>query len=308
MTNVGIRADSGSAQCGMCGADQLKETFRATDRNLVTTREIFVVARCRVCGITQTLPQPSETAIARYYPRVYYPDPELACRYYEHVARAFHLEKLSRLKRYAPGGRLLDVGCGIGYFVKAAADHGYDAEGLELNEQIASRGRELWKLPIRAGTFSSQDAAGAVYDVVTFWQAFEHMHRPREVLETVRSLLRPGGLLVIGVPNFSSLQSVILRSHWYHLDVPRHLFHYDPENLAALVTRQGFNVERVCFHSREHDWAGILGSVMKLAPTDERLLHKVVRKTVGYHISRALAAIEASIHRGGTFELYATKV
>jgi SAM-dependent methyltransferase len=308
MSNVGVREGQRRTRCSVCETGLLEEAFYATDRNLAATKEKFLVARCSACGVAQTLPQLSEAALSRYYPRSYYPEPDLARQYYERVVYGLHREKLLRLRQFIASGRLLDVGCGIGYFVKAARDAGYEAEGLELDEDTAAHGRELWELPIRSGTLSSLEAPQSAFDAVTFWQAFEHMQQPREVLERVRALLNPAGVLVIAVPNFSSLQSALFRSHWYHLDLPRHMFHYNPENLSAVVSRHGFRVDQIHFHSREHDWAGILGSVMHLAPVNESIAHKIIRKTVGYHFSRALASIEASIRRGGTFELYARSV
>jgi SAM-dependent methyltransferase len=308
MNNVEMVKGQDRSRCSICETGLLEAVFYATDRNLSTTGEKFLVARCSACGVAQTLPQPSEAALSGYYPRSYYPEPDLARQYYERVVYELHREKLVRLRQFIAGGRLLDVGCGIGYFVRAAQDAGYEAEGLEWDEDTAAHGRELWKLPIWSGTLSSLDAHESAFDVVTFWQAFEHMQRPREVLERVSALLNPGGVLVIAVPNFSSLQSALFRSRWYHLDLPRHMFHYDPENLSAVVSRHGFRVDRIHFHSREHDWAGILGSVMHLAPVNESVIHKIIRKTVGYHFSLALASIEASIRRGGTFELYARRV
>ncbi len=308
ISNVGIGHEDAPRQCSICETGLLEEKFYASDRNLSTTDEKLLIVQCQTCGIAQTLPQPAEAALSQYYPRSYYPKPDQAHRYYKRIVYPLHKQKLARLKEFGAVGRLLDVGSGIGYFVKAASDGGFQAEGLELDEQTAAHGRKLWKLPIHAGTLSSFRADESMYDVVTFWQAFEHMPRPCEVLETVRTVLRPGGVLVIAVPNFSSFQSILFRSRWYHLDLPRHTFHYDPQNLSALVSRYGFRTERICYHSPEHNWAGILGSVIRLAPAKESLAHKVIRKTVGYHVSRALAWIEASIGKGGTFELYAKRV
>ena len=295
------------AVCGVCGCAQLLELFWSDDKNQRTTDERFLIARCSSCNVVQTVPQPPEETISQYYPSIYYPNPMFAKRYYERVAGKFQRERLLRLSRYEGSGKLLDIGCGIGYFVKAATDHGFEAEGLELDERMAAAAWELWNLPVQCGTLSSNTYPPSNFRVITLWQSLEHMHHPMEALETVWRLLVPGGIVAIGVPNFSSVQSRVFRSKWYHLDVPRHLFHYTPQSLTVVAERVGFTTIGVQFFSSEHNWAGILGSMIRLSPPGESLAHKAFRKLVGAPIARAVASIESGLGWGGTFELFARK-
>ncbi|MBM2842116.1 MAG: class SAM-dependent methyltransferase [Bacteroidetes bacterium] len=95
--------------------------------------------------------------------------------------------------------------------------------------------------------------------------------------------------------------------HFVNVDVPRHLFHYTPETLRVLVESVGFKTMEINFFSREHNWAGILGSVMRLNPPNESFIHKAVRKLIGAPVARCAAYLEATTGRGGTMELYARK-
>ena len=78
---------------------------------------------------------------------------------------------------------------------------------------------------------------GAPLDAVTLWQVLEHIGEPLPLLRRVRSLLKPGGLLVASVPNIEGLSAVLTQERWWGLDVPRHLVHYTPHTLRRAVSR-----------------------------------------------------------------------
>jgi len=216
-------------------------------------------------------------------------------------------DKIALVRRHRTGGRLLDVGAGVGLFVRKAQAEGYDAQGLEISAHAVEKGIASLKVPLACGDFLTTDIPASHFDIVTFWHVFEHLADPQAILEKVHRILQSSGMIVIAVPNFGSIQSTLFRSRWYHLDVPRHLFHYTPKTLGALLERSGFRVLDVRYGFGEHDPAGILGSVMRLSPPGEGLVHKSIRKLVGMPVSRLLAGLESTLHRGGTFALVATR-
>jgi len=297
----------GRPRCGVCQSEELLHRFCATDRNMRTTDERFAIVECRSCGICQTFPQLSSEQAKNYYPAVYYPSLESSEHYYQKTSHQFQADKIAKLGRFRKSGKLLDVGCGVGYFVLEAVRAHFDAEGLEFSPDAASVGRELWTLKIQTGDFLRAEYPEASFEIVTLWQVFEHFPNPVETLRKVWQILKPGGLLVVAVPNIASIQASLFTNRWYHLDVPRHLFHYSPQTLGRLIEREGYQVKAVDYVSQEHNGAGVLGSVMRLWTPDELFIHKLIRKTIGRAIGNGLASIESLFKRGGTFTLFAEK-
>jgi len=211
------------------------------------------------------------------------------------------------VRKHKKTGVLLDVGAGIGIFVQIACEAGYQASGIEISAHAVTTGTTHNGISLVQGDFLTANLQDAHFDIVTFWHVFEHLLHPNDVLRKAHRILRPGGILVIALPNFGSLQAEIFRGRWYHLDVPRHLFHFSPSTLQKLVRHSGFSVQTIEYGWREHDSAGILGSVMRLSPPGESLLHRAVRKIGGVPLARALAVTESTLRRGGTFALVGTK-
>ena len=286
--------------CASCGGTFLQEWCRAKDTNRRMSGREFVVARCSACGIVQTLPQPTPEELQTFYPEVYYADPANV-----DALRVFQREKLGILQQFRTDGRLLDVGAGIGLFVREAVDAGFDAEGIEISGHAVRTGSARLNVRLTAGDLLDIPIPADSFDVVTLWHVLEHLPNPASVLQAIHRILRTNGLLLIAVPNIGSIQARVFRSRWYHLDVPRHLFHYSPETLAGILQRSGFSVLATRYRSREHNPAGILGSVLRLSLPAETMVHKAVRKLLGMPAARALAALESSVSRGGTFVMAA---
>ena len=299
--------DISNTCCAVCGVEGLHHMFWARDTNWNTTDETFSIAQCRQCGITQTIPQPSPEIIHAYYPDIYYPTGEPSKKYYKHHIQRYERDKIAKIHRHRSGGRLLDIGCGVGFFVREANSAGFKAQGIEFSEQAALVGKERWGLDVTCGDFLSHPYPESFFDIVTLWHVFEHLYRPKDILHKVNNILASGGLLVISVPNISSIQAGVFRERWYHLGVPRHLFHYSPQSLTGLVAQCGFVVKDVDHFSYQHNGGGILASVIQLAPPAESFVHKLFRKTLGSYVAHSLALIESSVKRGGTFTLIAVK-
>jgi SAM-dependent methyltransferase len=300
-----MRAPTAHPFCEVCGSPKTEFLFKARDKNRRIDQREFDVMRCVACGVGFTLPKLPVADLAKYYPQEYYSiDNNLKL---ERATRPHNRRRVRRIQRFVSQGKLLDIGAGTGMFLKIAHENGFDVEGLEISEDAAVVGRTTWRLNIRTGNLHETAITPDSYDVVTLGHVYEHLHEPRAAAKQLFAMIKPGGLLVLAVPNFDSVQARVFRAAWFHLDVPRHLFHYTPAGMKLLMERAGFNVVDVNFFSAEHNWAGILGSVMALSRPGESFLHKLLRKAAGLTIAKALAFVEAMSGKGGTFELYAIK-
>ncbi len=160
---------------------------------------------------------------------------------------AFHASLIQ--PRHVASGRLLDVGCGNGRFVAWARLAGWDACGVERDPVSAAIARRLTGCRIhaslaelRAGLRAS-GTADAVFDVITLNHVLEHLPEPAAMLAEIHSLLRPGGELHIGVPNWNSWTRRLFGSTWFALEPSRHLVMFTPRRLRRLVQDCGFTVE-----------------------------------------------------------------
>jgi ubiquinone/menaquinone biosynthesis C-methylase UbiE len=157
-------------------------------------------------------------------------------------------------------GRLLDVGSGKGHFLDAARRAGWTVTGLEYSEAAAKEGRRRYGVDTIIGDWASAPLEGP-YDVISMWHVLEHLDDPREALRRARALIAPDGLLVVSVPNSASLQARLFRGTWFHLDLPRHLYHFTPRALRQLVESAGFEVAAVDTIAPEMEVIGVVASV-----------------------------------------------
>jgi SAM-dependent methyltransferase len=237
--------------CPVCRGAEFRALFSAGDRlGLVDDR--FEVRRCEGCGLGVTWPPADEAELARFYPDDYWgesAEPEQA--WIERSQR----EKTSLVERHRPaGGRVLDVGCGAGFFLRALDPARWDRRGVEISPRSAAvAGRHLGESRVVAGRLVDAAFDDASFDVVAFWASLEHVADPRGDLEIARRLLAPGGLVVVQVPNFESYQARRFGADWFALDLPRHRVHFSPATLGRLLDETGFAPVETLFRSETHD-------------------------------------------------------
>lgn len=151
------------------------------------------------------------------------------------------IEREFRSVRGPPRGRLLDVGCGDGAFLRSMRDLGWSVAGLEPDPRAAAvargRGLEVIERPIEPGSVP-EDA----FDVVTMSHVIEHVIDPVRALEACRRALAPGGLLAVVTPNADGWGHRRYRDAWFHLDPPRHLHLFAAATLGACAARAGLRV------------------------------------------------------------------
>jgi SAM-dependent methyltransferase len=215
-------------------------------RDLVyrTSDARFTLTRCDGCGLCYFSPRPGRDAIGAYYPSAYGP-------HSAHDGDESRMVK-RRSKRFDPvgdlrPGRYLDVGCGAGQSLLRMKSKGWDVVGFDVSEQAAAAGRRLG-VEIRTGReLGEAGLEAASFDLVTLFCVLPHVHDPAAALREVARVLRPGGLLLMTLPNLRSLNFALFRAFWYHLEPPRHLFFFSERNLEELAARTGFEaVGRRC--------------------------------------------------------------
>lgn len=143
------------------------------------------------------------------------------------------------LRRYAgkQRGRLLDVGCATGIFLDEARKDGWLVEGIEPSGHMRAHALSAVASRIRPGVFADVEP-DVPRDVVSFWDVLEHVEDPRETLEHAAGLLRPGGLLVVNVPNRESIPARLMGDRW-PLRLPEHLYYFTPGSLKTLLGAAG---------------------------------------------------------------------
>jgi SAM-dependent methyltransferase len=222
----------------------------------------FTLVRCEGCGVLAIFPQPSDEELTAAYSHDYYGRPgRKFIGFVSSVIGLFQGNRARQVAKSAPeGGRVLDIGCGRAGFLQRLRRLGLNVEGTERSAEVAAQAPA--GIPVHVGDLLDIDLPADSYDAITIWHVFEHVRRPAETLGKIRSLLKPGGRIVIAVPNADSAQAKRYGLHWFHHDPPRHLFGFGPESLTMLLMESGFDIEKVTTHSLEQNPFGEIQSWM----------------------------------------------
>ena len=232
------------------------------------TGDSFAIVQCRVCGFGVTEPLPG--SLDRYYPTRYRRFNALAAR----VLHGLYLRRVDGwLRRLPPTGLALEVGAGTGWMLRALRERGWRALGNERSLEAALAARAAAGVPIFVGDLGAVRPAPAL-DLVIMFHVLEHLADPLAELRAVARRLRPGGALVLGLPNIASWQARLAGRHWMHLDVPRHLCHFTPDSIERALAVSGYRMTRIDFRSYEHDPFGWVQSTLDRLGFEHGLLIK----------------------------------
>jgi SAM-dependent methyltransferase len=211
------------------------------------SQETFSLLKCEACGcyITQGL---SQALTNDYYGTAYYNSKKgKFSPLIENIFRWNHRRNASFLYHRFRPKRVLEIGCGRAYILRELKQLGVEVYCLE------SAGAADWILQNKAiNVVSLSDEQEnqwpfqpEFFQLIVFWHVFEHLPHPVQALEQATQVLETGHVLCISVPNISSLQARLGLATWFHLDVPRHLFHFSQKGLIELLEKQGYEIMTV---------------------------------------------------------------
>ncbi len=232
--------------CDCCGSEEREEVFGGPDR-LLGHPGRFSYVHCKGCGLLYQYPRPMPSALGRFYRGGY--------RAYHRLVREepSPLRRWSRrygmvkqrgyVERFLPEGRLLDVGCGTGLFLEEMQRSGrWDLQGIEPSADAASYVQKKLGLPVQNSTFEETTLPPSSQDVITMWYVLEHLPSPTTALRKAHVLLRPGGMLILALPNYESLDRRLFGRYWSGWDLPRHLYLFPRPLFQKMLQECGFEV------------------------------------------------------------------
>lgn len=263
--------------CPLCGAHEDEPLIVVPSES---DDAVYRVGRCRKCSMAYLNPRPTEETVGCLYPDSYeeYTGPSVRChgalgRFRHYLERLVMgreygcpplpknaLERwLAKMAgpwlrpprtsltsiRYQGEGRLLDFGCGAGWYLQRMRERGWNVTGLDFSAHAAKEVTQKYGIPVLVGTLPHPEVKPASFDVITMGAVLEHVHHPHEVIRAAVEALRPDGKLVIAVPNLDSWGFGFFGQDWWGLELPRHLLHFGPVTLRKLVEGHGLEVSDV---------------------------------------------------------------
>ena len=215
--------------CLVCGGSDLKPKSGFEKHHLV---------KCGSCDFVFCKPIPTQEELNEVYEGYGRNDylSDLTIQAYERV--------LGSLEPYRKTNKLIDVGCGIGYFLEVAKKRGWEVYGTEFTEEAVgiceSKGASM-----KLGILNPDNYEPESFDVLTSFEVIEHINNPREELGNFNKLLRKGGVVYCTTPNFDAVERYMLKADWNVLGYPEHLSYYSPKTLKRVFKESGFSSKKV---------------------------------------------------------------
>jgi 2-polyprenyl-3-methyl-5-hydroxy-6-metoxy-1,4-benzoquinol methylase len=247
-----VAAQPDAFVCRNCGSERslVRYTFAEHDT---------VIRECAKCRLMVLDPMPSEEDLHQVYNAGYFENEQLArgdpshvYGYVDYISERLHkqkgyrgicehLKQLVHTRRHR--AKLLDYGCGLGFFLDAAYEFGFDVEGLEFNRDAIDYIKKRYRYE---AYHPSEFRPSEPYDVVTMFDVIEHLREPFEKIAEVRRMLSEDGVIVILTADATSLVSRMMGKRLEDFRrIKEHLFFFDRANLSSILEKQGFQVLKV---------------------------------------------------------------
>lgn len=234
-------------QCPICGNTEKSIALACKDH--YATGENFDIYRCNSCQFMFTQDFPCEAEIGRYYDTKDYishsnTNKGLVNKVYHRVRKHMMHKKAMLVKAHnrSSSAWILDIGCGIGYFLDEMGRHGFSVRGVEKSKDardFAHRNFGVTCYPPE----KLQEFDELSFGVITLWHSLEHLENLNETLKRINKLLVENGTVFVAVPNANSADAKHYKEMWAAFDVPRHLWHFTPSDMKKLVEKHGFGIE-----------------------------------------------------------------
>ena len=231
--------------CILCGC---------RDRELLLEKGSWQVYRCSSCGLGFLDPRPSKEHLVSLYSKQYCDEhfvgggdpgsPELRKRF------SLETPRIRFFRGIKKRGKVLDIGCGYGYFLAACSNYGYEVQGLDISEWASHHAAKKLGIPIDIGPINEMKFPPHCFDIITMWHFLEHTPDPRNAILRARDWLKSDGILIVDVPNHEGTDARNKWKEWVGWDLPYHFFHFTPQTLKGLLTECGFRVvKKKDYHS-----------------------------------------------------------
>lgn len=234
------------SNCPVCTSNNIQNYIKVKDYSV--SHQEFQLSKCIQCGFIFTNPVPAQDSIGKYYASEQYishtdTKKGLINKLY-HWVRSYTLSKKIKLLNkvnHNNSKKLLDIGCGTGYFLEHALEKNWSVEGYEPDETARNIANK--KLNNKVAN-SLSTIIETEFDIITLWHVLEHVHELNATIEIIKSKLFATGKVIIAVPNIESWDSRYYAEKWAALDVPRHLYHFSKSSITQLFKKHGFILEQ----------------------------------------------------------------
>jgi len=226
--------------CNLCGEER--------DFHVLENEDFpYQVLKCGRCSLVFVSPHPNANTLADHYDKPYYDD---WTKDQAHARARMWEKRLDHVELFQTRGRILDVGCGEGSFLRAALRRGWRIDGTELSPYAARAVSDLLGVKIFCGELYHAPYPMHSFDAITVWHVLEHVRDPLAYLLKIKNLLKPGGLLILAVPNVHNIVMQIsyriVRGHKLKLFSPEdrelHLYHFSPKTINSYLEKTGFGL------------------------------------------------------------------
>ena len=221
--------------CPICGGGFDRPIF---------VKQGFPHGRCRDCGLIFVTPVLKDERVLKHYQsesswvRVLQSGPQIE------LDRLKYAYGLDLAGPHLSGESVLDVGAGTGLFLKTARDMGLDPVGLELHLENAAALRDEGFTVIDR-PLEEADLESGTFDLISLWEVLEHIIHPARLLNEIHRALKPGGVLLILVPNADALSARILHEKSGAFGGHSHVNFFNSQTLSRLLAQTGFSVLEV---------------------------------------------------------------
>jgi 2-polyprenyl-3-methyl-5-hydroxy-6-metoxy-1,4-benzoquinol methylase len=321
--------------CDLCGGSNFTPFIQSKDY-INRTEGLFQTVKCSGCGLVFTNPRPRKDEILNFYPDSYpsYSQGESSTpskfvkgiyrkllEYYfgymphnsKGILSKIILSPVSIFKlgafytnavpAFVEGGRLLEIGAAHGKFLHEMQGLGWEVNGIELSSYAAGLAKELYGLDVINTDIDDAKFDMAYFDVIIMKMVLEHVYSPDKTLETIARWLKPGGHLIITVPDISGIEAKLFKKYFFGLHLPNHLYHFSPETIRKYFVKHELSIEKIYHIKDTRDFKRSVDILLEEKPS--AMLPRFLNSRVFKFVRKPLLLLLFSLRRSSRMTIYA---
>ncbi len=235
-------------KCEFCGCSNFA---------IFQTKDTYNIIKCNNCGLICLDYDLSSEHLHNIYAEQYFKNENGTWKtrgypnYFtmEDALRKTFRKRIKNILKIIPGGNLLDIGCGPGFFLDEAKKY-FNVKGVEISKFASSYAKNNLNINIINKPFDLCDFKTDAFNVVTMWDAIEHLIHPKDDINEIYRILKPDGLIVIQTGDIESLFRKLTGKRWHLYNVPEHLYFFSKNILLNLLIESKFAIKKVSY-----DWS-----------------------------------------------------